>query len=81
MPKKKKYIPRDQDKKWLEMVIHITKDGGTWGWPDAQISYQFNKTKKVATITSGDTSSYDAYVAGEVFKSIGWTVQGMGTER
>jgi len=42
MPKKKKYIPRDQDKKWLEMVIHITKDGGTWGWPDAQISYQFN---------------------------------------
>lgn len=73
--KKKKYVPRELDKRWLMGTINLMRDGGTWGWPSAKIVYRINKKDKIASMISGDPRCFEAYMGEEVFKSIGWTVE------
>ena len=71
----KKYVPRELDKRWLRGTINMLKDGGTWGWPAAEIVYQINKQDQIAKMISGDPNCFEAYMGEVVFVSIGWTVE------
>ena len=75
MMRKKKYIPRELDKRWLQGTLNMLNEGGTWGWPKAGIVYRINKKAKIAKMVSGDPKCFEAHMGEAVFKSIGWTVE------
>ena len=79
----KKYVPRELDKRWLRGTINMLNDGGTWGWPAAEIVYQINKRDQIAKMISGDPHCFEAYMGEVVFESIGLTVEcsRQGTQR
>ena len=73
-PAMTQYEPTATDMAWQRGLLNTLKDGGTWGWPNAELCYRIDKTNKVATMTLGDPESEEAGIAEAVWNAIGWQV-------
>ena len=74
------YVPTDVDTDWAKAMVHIIRDGGVWGWPDAQLIYKFDQANKVVTLMNPENleTAEKAHATHNrtkaVFAAIGWTV-------
>ncbi len=68
------WTPRDSDIHWLENLVRVMNDKGTWGVPMNGAIYQVFKKEKVLALVDGPKDDiYDKNAV--ILKTFGYTIE------
>jgi hypothetical protein len=61
---------------WCRNLVRTIRHNGVWGIPRSQLVFRIDQNQKKLILVEGETSDGDFIATKQVFKHIGWDVEG-----